>query len=145
MMAYQSYIGQEKPALTSPHIPTVEVSSRNKFGPMMKPLSADVDLMDDQMQNMNLVSSDVSDSFIPDSQLQDSQQINSQQLNNKEMESNERSHFATGKVTPEQMILQGNISQMLKSLINGKYQYLTYLMSSTACVYFWLAPNHHKM
>merc|ERR1719337_124222 len=101
--------------------------------------------MDDQMQNMNLVSPDVSDSFIPDSQLQDSQQINSQQLNNKEMESNERSHFATGKVTPEQMILQGNISQMLKSLINGKYHYLTYLMSSTACIYFWLAPNHHKM
>ena len=34
---------------------------------------------------------------------------------------------------------------MLKSLINGKYQYLTYLMSSTACVYFWLAPSHQKM
>lgn len=34
---------------------------------------------------------------------------------------------------------------MLKSLIHGKYQYLTYLMSSTACMYFWLAPNHHKM
>lgn len=43
------------------------------------------------------------------------------------------------------MILQGNISQMLKSLIHGKYHYLTYLMSSTACIYFWLAPNHHKM
>lgn len=34
---------------------------------------------------------------------------------------------------------------MLQSLIRGKYQYLTYLLSSTACVYFWLAPNHQKM
>lgn len=71
MMAYNSYTGQDKPALTSPHIPTVDVSSKNKFSQMRQPLCADVDLMDDQMQNMNLMSSDVGDSFIPESQLQD--------------------------------------------------------------------------
>jgi len=41
--------------------------------------------------------------------------------------------------------MQGDLSKTLKSLIQGKYQYLTYLLSSTACIYFWLAPNHHKM
>lgn len=144
MMAYNSYTGQDKPSLTSPHIPTVDVPSKNKFSQMRQPLCADVDLMDDQMQNMNLVSSDVGDSFIPESQLQDSPQVNTD-LPVEEDEAVEQSQFATAKVTPEQMILQGNISQMLKSLIHGKYHYLTYLMSSTACIYFWLAPNHHKM
>lgn len=108
----------------------------------MKPLCHDVDLIEDHMQNMNLVSSDVSDTFIPESQLQDSQ--GQQQIKESEVQQ-EANHFAAGKVGPEQMAMQGNISQMLKSLIRGKYQYLTYLLSSTACVYFWLAPNHHKM
>ena len=48
-------------------------------------------------------------------------------------------------MTLEQMGMHSNISPMLKSLIKGKYQYLTFLMSSTACMFFWLAPNHHKM
>ena len=48
-------------------------------------------------------------------------------------------------MTFDQIALQGNLSPMLKSLIKGKYQYLTFLMSSTACMFFWLAPNHHKM
>jgi hypothetical protein len=107
----------------------------------MKPLCHDVDLIDDHMQNMNLVSSDVSDSFIPESQLQDSQA--NQQI--KEAEAQQESSQFAGKVGLEQMAMQGNVSQMLKSLIRGKYQYLTYLLSSTACVYFWLAPSHQKM
>jgi len=110
----------------------------------MKPLTHEVDLMDEHMQNMNLVSSDVSDSFIPESQLQDSLAA-SQQQQNKESEAQQEPSQDTGKVGLEQLIMQGNISQMLKSLIRGKYQYLTYLLSSTACIYFWLAPNHHKM
>ena len=106
----------------------------------MKPLCHDVDLIDDHMQNMNLVSSDVSDSFIPENQLQDSQAAQ-----HKESEAQQEQSQFTGRVAPAQLALQGNISQMLKSLIHGKYQYLTYLLSSTACIYFWLAPNHHKM
>lgn len=60
----------------------------------MKPLCHDVDLIDDHMQNMNLVSSDVSDSFIPESQLQDSQA--NQQM--KESEAQQESGQFTGKV-----------------------------------------------
>lgn len=75
MMAYQSYAGPDKPDLTSPQIPTVAVPSKPEFGPIMKPLCHDVDLIDDHMQNMNLVSSDVSDSFIPDSQLHEAAQV----------------------------------------------------------------------
>lgn len=139
MMAYQSYAGQDKPALTSTQIPPVGVPSKQQFGPMMKPLCHDVDLIDDHLQNMNLVSSDVSDSFIPESQLQDSPS------QPKESETQQDERPFTAKLTTEQMALLGNISQMLQSLVRGKYQYLTYLMSSTACMYFWLAPNHHKM
>lgn len=147
MMAYQSYTGQKDTSLASAPIPTVEMPSKPKFAPMMKPLTADedVDEMDDKMQNMNLLSSDVSDAYLPDSQLLDDQQINSQQNLNKESDTIKQSQFATGKIAPEQIVLQGNMGQMVKSLIDGKYQYLTYLMSSTACLYFWLAPNHQKM
>lgn len=48
-------------------------------------------------------------------------------------------------MTLEQMAMQGDLSPMLKSLIKGKYQYLTFLMSSAACMLFWLAPNQHRM
>ena len=41
--------------------------------------------------------------------------------------------------------MQGPFSQTLKKLSSVKYQYLTYLMSSTACLYFWLAPNAQRM
>ena len=74
MMAYQSYGVQNKPDLTSSPIPTVNVPSKQPFNGMRNPLCAsDVDIIDDHLQNMNLVSSDVSDSFIPENQLQDSQ------------------------------------------------------------------------
>ena len=127
------------PRSSPAQIPPVDVPSKQQFGPMMKPLCHDVDIIDDHLQNMNLVSSDVSDSFIPESQLQDSPSPP------KESEAQQDERPFTGKLTTEQMALLGNISQMLKSLVRGKYQYLTYLMSSTACMYFWLAPNHHKM
>lgn len=86
-------------------IPTVAVPNKQDFGPIMKPLCHDVDLIEDHMQNMNLVSSDVSDTFIPESQLQDSQQ----QIKESEVQQ-EANHFAAGKVGPEQMAMQGNIS-----------------------------------
>jgi hypothetical protein len=34
---------------------------------------------------------------------------------------------------------------MLQSIISGKYTYLGYLMCSTACCYFWMTPNQHKL
>ena len=93
--------------MTAPQIPTVAVPNKQDFGPIMKPLCHDVDLIDDHMQNMNLVSSDVSDTFIPESQLQDSQ--GQQQIKESEVQQ-EANHFAAGKVGPEQMAMQGNIS-----------------------------------
>jgi len=34
---------------------------------------------------------------------------------------------------------------MLQRIIAGKYTYLGYLMCSTACCYFWMTPNQHKL
>jgi len=36
-------------------------------------------------------------------------------------------------------------SAFLKSIMTGKYTYLTHLMCSTACFYFWINPNAYKM
>lgn len=41
--------------------------------------------------------------------------------------------------------LQGPLSGMMKSMISGKYTYLTYLMCSTSCAFMWLSPNQHKI
>lgn len=34
---------------------------------------------------------------------------------------------------------------MIKSVVAGKYTYLSYLFLSTACFFFWMTPNHHKL
>jgi len=88
---------------------------------------------------MNLGSSDVSDRFIPENLLQESQSQGRQD--------EAREQHQNAKLTPQQLAerMQGPFSQTLKNLISGKYQYLTYLLSSTACLYFWLAPNPQKM
>lgn len=101
MMAYQSYAGQDKPDLTAAQIPTVTVPNKQDFGPIMKPLCHDVDIIEDHMQNMNLVSSDVSDSFIPESQLQESQTQN---------QPTKESEPQPQEPSLEQMVMQGNIS-----------------------------------
>jgi hypothetical protein len=41
--------------------------------------------------------------------------------------------------------MQGPFSGMMKSLVSGKYTYLTYLMCSTACAFMWMTPNQHKI
>jgi hypothetical protein len=41
--------------------------------------------------------------------------------------------------------MEGPLSGMLKTMMGGKYTYLTYLMCSSACFYFWMMPNHHKL
>jgi len=89
--------------------------------------------------DMNLAESDVSDQIIPDSHLQESQSQSRQE--------EAREQHQNVKLTAQQLAerMQGPFSQTLKNLVSGKYQYLTYLMSSTACLYFWLAPNHQKM
>jgi len=112
MMAYQSYAGQDQPDLTSAQIPTVDVPSKPQFGPIMKPLCHDVDLIDDHMQNMNLVSSDVSDNFIPDSQLHDAVQAQGQI---KEAEAGHQEQISQAASTagrtkgPQQVILEGSV------------------------------------
>jgi len=41
--------------------------------------------------------------------------------------------------------MQGPLAGMFKTMIAGKYQYLSCLMCSTACFFFWMTPNHHKI
>jgi len=36
-------------------------------------------------------------------------------------------------------------SDILKTIMSGKYSYLTHLMCSTACFFFWMTPNAYKM
>ena len=35
--------------------------------------------------------------------------------------------------------------QIIKMLLTGQYTYLTYMILSTTCFFFWLMPNYHKM
>ncbi len=35
--------------------------------------------------------------------------------------------------------------QLLKMLLSGQYTYLTYMLMSTTCFFFWLMPNCHKI
>jgi len=41
--------------------------------------------------------------------------------------------------------MAGPLAGMFKTMAAGKYQYLTCLMCSTACFFFWMTPNHHKI
>jgi hypothetical protein len=54
-----------------------------------------------------------------------------------------------GQMSQEQIMHKmqgaGPLSGLLKSIISGKYTYLTYLMCSTACFFFWMTPNHYKL
>jgi len=34
---------------------------------------------------------------------------------------------------------------LLKTIMSGKYSYLTHLMCSTACFFFWMTPNAYKL
>lgn len=36
-------------------------------------------------------------------------------------------------------------SGFMKTIMTGKYCYLTHLMCSTACFFFWMSPNAYKM
>lgn len=33
----------------------------------------------------------------------------------------------------------------MKMLLNGQYTYLTYMLLSATCFFFWLTPNFHKI
>lgn len=35
--------------------------------------------------------------------------------------------------------------QLMKMLLTGQYTYLTYMLMSTTCFFFWLMPNCHKI
>jgi hypothetical protein len=35
--------------------------------------------------------------------------------------------------------------QLMKMLLAGQYTYLTYMLLSTTCFFFWLMPNCHKI
>lgn len=35
--------------------------------------------------------------------------------------------------------------QLMKMVLSGQYTYLTYMLLSTTCFFFWLMPNSHKI
>lgn len=37
-----------------------------------------------------------------------------------------------------------NLSKMAQLMLSGQYTYLTYLIMSTTCFFFWLTPNWYK-
>ena len=40
---------------------------------------------------------------------------------------------------------QGNgVGSFIKEVVSGKYQYLTYLITSMTCIFFYMTPNCHK-
>lgn len=96
MMAYQSYAGQDQPDLTAAQIPQVNQPSNGKFGQKLL-FNNDVDDIEDHMQNMNLMSSDVSDSFIPETLLQDAQP----QHHREQPEAHQEQSKYEGKVYPQ--------------------------------------------
>jgi len=40
---------------------------------------------------------------------------------------------------------ESSVVSTVSQMVNGKYTYLTYLLLSTTCFFFWLTPNMHKM
>ena len=83
---------------------------------------------------MSLAKSDVSDEEIPEEMLSQKMTPSPQDRSLKNM--------TVGQLLEH---VQGPFSGMFKSIVSGKYQYLTYLMCSTACFFFWMAPNNHKL
>jgi hypothetical protein len=35
--------------------------------------------------------------------------------------------------------------KIAKLMLTGQYTYLTYMMLSASCFFFWITPNHHKI
>mmetsp|Transcript_11816 Transcript_11816/g.19972 ORF Transcript_11816/g.19972 Transcript_11816/m.19972 type:complete len:147 (-) Transcript_11816:89-529(-) len=97
---------------------------------------------------MNLLTSDVQDEFIPDAMLVDSnQEMSSVESPAKKQQDTLNLVNNVNSMTVGQIIqsMQGPMYGMFKNIIAGKYTYLTYLMCSSACVFFWMTPNHYKV
>lgn len=96
-----------------------------------------------------LVTSDVSDEFIPEYQLQQMMKQKSAEKDSEQVNLRGSAHLMKNinSMSQEQLIenMQGPLSGMFKKIAAGKYTYLTYLMCSTACFFFWMTPNHYKI
>ena len=40
---------------------------------------------------------------------------------------------------------ENGTTSFIKNVLSGKYTYLTYLVMSTTCFFFWVTPNCHKL
>jgi hypothetical protein len=111
-------------------------ASSGKFCVGRELKSQELDLeMESKFGSMNLVSSDVSDEFISDLQL-------------KEMyKKQQNSSLNTAKIMKNLGQYQNSpmYGGIFQNLLSGKYTYLTYMMASSACFFFWMMPNHHKV
>jgi len=37
------------------------------------------------------------------------------------------------------------VVKLTEKLLSGEYTYLTYMIMSTTCFFFWMTPNYHKI
>jgi hypothetical protein len=58
------------------------------------------------------------------------------------MEDTQSSSSYSGKIKEEPEL--GAI-HLMRMILSGQYTYLTYMILSTTCFFFWLMPNCHKI
>jgi hypothetical protein len=100
------------------------------------------------MNNLNLLASDVSDEPLSDEIIQKMHE--QKQEREKKMTLQNAAHMMKnlGQLNTPNMhndLQAGLHSGFLKTIMSGKYSYLTHLMCSTACFAFWMTPNAYKM
>ena len=54
------------------------------------------------------------------------------------------SNNLAGALREDQLAEKDDQRSIAELLLSGQYTYLTYLMMSTTCFFFWLSPNCHK-
>jgi hypothetical protein len=48
------------------------------------------------------------------------------------------------KEEEESQVAQTGQHSLMQMMLSGKYTYITYILMSTTCFFFWLSPNCHK-
>jgi len=99
------------------------------------------------MNNLNLISS-LSDEQLSDEVIQ--KMYVSKQQKEKKISLQNSAHLmkTLGQINGpnmHNMFSSTLYSAFLKTMMSGKYSYLTHLMCSTACFFFWMTPNAYKM
>ena len=95
--------------------------------------------MQAQFEGMNLAQSDVGDEYMSDEQMSNYRAREGVTTARLMKNIDSVSHKTAN------MGMSDSTSNLFRSLVSGKYTYLTYLMCSTACFFFWSTPNQYKI